>query len=56
MKIGDVAPAFSLYSDDKSLISLSDFKGRSVVLLFFPLAFTGVCTQELCAIRDDMKV
>ncbi|MBL0191672.1 MAG: redoxin domain-containing protein [Saprospiraceae bacterium] len=55
MKIGDIAPEFSLYSDEKSLVSLSDFKGRSVVLLFFPLAFTGVCTQELCAIRDDIK-
>ena len=54
--IGDKAPDFSLYSSDKILTHLTDFKGRNVVLLFFPLAFTSTCTKELCATRDDISV
>jgi peroxiredoxin len=53
---GDKAPEFSLYSSEKKLTSLSDFKGRNVVLLFFPLAFTSTCTKELCATRDDISI
>jgi len=53
IKRGDKAPDFSLYSSDKEKVSLSDLRGKNVVLLFFPLAFTGVCTEELCTIRDD---
>lgn len=53
IKQGDKAPDFSLYSSDKEKVSLSDLRGKNVVLLFFPLAFTGVCTEELCTIRDD---
>ncbi|MBP7239026.1 MAG: redoxin domain-containing protein [Saprospiraceae bacterium] len=56
LRIGDKAPDFSLYSSDKVLTHLSDFKGRNVVLLFFPLAFTSTCTKELCATRDDISV
>lgn len=48
------APDFTLYSDEKKEVSLSDYTGKNVVLLFFPLAFTGVCTQELCSMRDDI--
>ncbi|MBL0008124.1 MAG: redoxin domain-containing protein [Saprospiraceae bacterium] len=54
--IGDKAPDFSLYSSEKQLVHLSDFKGRNVVLLFFPLAFTSTCTKELCSTRDEMEV
>ena len=56
LRIGDKAPDFSLYSSEKELISLHDFKGRNVVLLFFPLAFTSTCTKELCSTRDDMEI
>ena len=56
LRIGDKAPDFSLYSSEKELIHLHDFKGKSVVLLFFPLAFTGTCTKELCSTRDDMSI
>lgn len=56
LRIGDKAPDFSLYSSDKILTHLTDFKGRNVVLLFFPLAFTSTCTKELCATRDDISV
>lgn len=54
LKVGDKAPDFKLYSSDKTEVSLADFQGKNVVVLFFPLAFTGVCTAELCSIRDDI--
>ncbi|MEL7834588.1 peroxiredoxin [Fodinibius sp. Rm-B-1B1-1] len=51
------APDFTLQNTDGDQISLSDFKGESnIVLLFFPLAFSSTCTEELCTIRDNMKV
>jgi peroxiredoxin len=56
IKIGDKAPDFSLYSSEKQLVHLADFKGRNVVLLFFPLAFTSTCTKELCSTRDEMEI
>lgn len=56
MKIqkGEKAPNFTLRATDKSEVSLEDYKGKNVVLLFFPLAFTGTCTEELCNMRDDI--
>ena len=54
LKVGDKAPNFTLIATDKSEVSLSDFKGQKVVLLFFPMAFSGVCTTELCSLRDDI--
>ncbi len=55
VKTGDKAPSFTLVSSDKKEVSLNDFKGQNVVLLFFPMAFTSVCTEELCTMRDNMK-
>jgi peroxiredoxin len=55
LKIGNTAPSFTLFSSEKNEVSLSDFQGQSVVILFFPLAFTGVCTTELCNTRDDIQ-
>jgi len=54
LRIGDRAPDFSLFSSEKKLVQLHDFKGKNIVLLFFPLAFTSTCTKELCATRDDI--
>ena len=54
VKVGDTAPNFTLRNTDKSEVSLESYKGKNVVLLFFPLAFTGVCTAELCSMRDDI--
>jgi peroxiredoxin len=51
---GTNAPDFTLYDSEKNKVSLHDFKGKNVVLLFFPLAFSSVCTKELCSIRDDI--
>ena len=53
-KIGEQAPDFKLFNSEKKEISLADFKGQNLVILFFPLAFTGVCTIELCTVRDDI--
>ncbi len=54
LQIGDIAPDFKLYSTEKQEVSLSNLKGKKVVVLFFPMAFTGVCTTELCSLRDDI--
>jgi len=51
---GSKAPHFKLYNTEKQEVSLDDFKGKKVVLLFFPQAFTSVCTAELCSTRDDI--
>jgi peroxiredoxin len=53
---GQPAPEFTLRDSDKQEVKLSDYKGKNVVLLFFPLAFTGVCTAELCSMRDNLTV
>ncbi len=54
LQVGNKAPNFSLYDTEKNKVNLSDFKGKNVVVLFFPLAFTGVCTKELCSMRDNI--
>lgn len=55
IEIGQSAPGFSLYDTEKNKVSLSDYTGKNVLLLFFPQSFTGVCTKELCTIRDDIS-
>lgn len=51
---GQTAPNFTLFDSEKNKVTLADFKGKNVVLLFFPLAFTSVCTAELCNVRDNI--
>jgi peroxiredoxin len=53
IEIGSKAPDFKLFNTEKKEISLAEQKGKNVVLLFFPLAFTSTCTAELCNIRDN---
>lgn len=53
LKIGDQAPDFTLVSSDLKEVSLKDFAGKKVIIHFFPLAFTGVCTTQLCTMRDN---
>jgi len=55
IEIGQPAPAFTLYNTEKKQVSLAEQKGSNVLLLFFPLAFTDVCTKELCAVRDNIS-
>lgn len=56
IEIGQKAPDFTLHDSDKNKITLSDLKGHNVLLLFFPQAFTGVCTKELCGVRDNISL
>lgn len=55
VEIGKKAPDFKLYDTDRKERSLSDFAGKKVVLAFYPGAFTGVCTKEMCNFRDSMS-
>ena len=52
---GIAAPAFELFNTEKQRVSLESFKGRKLVMLFFPLAFTSTCTKELCSVRDNLS-
>jgi len=52
--VGDTAPDFTLTAQDKSSVTLSDMRGSRVILAFYPAAFTGVCTKEMCAFSGGM--
>jgi len=52
---GSKAPEFTLFDTEKKPRSLSDFRNKNVVLAFYPGAFTGVCTKEMCTFRDAMS-
>jgi len=51
--VGSAAPDFTLPSTGPAPVSLSALRGKNVLLAFFPLAFTGVCTAEMCAFSED---
>jgi peroxiredoxin len=51
--VGQVAPNFTLYSTSGGQVTLVELRGRKVLLAFFPLAFTSVCTTEMCAFSED---
>ncbi len=53
IQIGQQAPEFKLVSSEITEVSLADFKGKKVVIHFFPFAFTGTCTTQLCTMRDS---
>jgi peroxiredoxin len=52
--LNQTAPEFTLIDTEKKPVSLKDFQGKKIVLAFYPGAFTGVCTKEVCALRDAM--
>jgi len=55
VEIGDEAPDFTLVDQHRQPLTLSSFRGeKAVVLVFYPMSFTGVCTGELCALRDHL--
>ncbi len=56
LTIGQTAPDFFLFNTEKEKVELKNYRGKNVLLLFFPFAFTGVCTSELCGVRDNYKV
>ena len=55
LNVGSKAPEFILFDSNKKSRQLSEFHGKKVVLAFYPGAFTGACTKELCAFRDAMS-
>jgi len=52
LKIGDKAPSFSLKDQDSKTVSLADFKGRKLLVYFYPKADTPGCTTQACSVRD----
>lgn len=54
LEVGDKAPAFSLSDADGTTVKLSDFKGRKVIVYFYPAASTPGCTKQACAFRDSL--
>ncbi|MEE1945163.1 peroxiredoxin [Pedobacter sp. KR3-3] len=53
LQVGDKAPDFKLLNTELKEVSLADYKGKKLVVHFFPMAFTGVCTTQLCTMRDS---
>ena len=53
--IGESAPNFTLKNTEKTDVSLSDYKGKTVILAFYPGAFTGVCDTEMCSFQDNFS-
>ena len=55
INVGDAAPEFTLPNADRTPVSLSDFRGsKAVLVVFYPFAYSGICTGELCSVRDDL--
>lgn len=55
LSVGQAAPDFSLYDSAKNKVTLSELRGKNILLMFFPQSFTGVCTQQVCTARDNMS-
>ena len=55
VKVGEKAPEFTLVDTALKPRSLKEFLGKTTVLVFYPAAFTGVCTKEMCAFRDNLS-
>lgn len=56
LKKGDKAPSFKLFNTEKKEVSLEDFKGKNLIVHFFPAAFTGTCTAQMCNVRDAINL
>ena len=54
LSVGDTAPDFNLPDQDKQVVSLSGLRGAPVLDVFYPFAFSGICTGELCRLRDEL--
>lgn len=54
VKVGDKAPDFKLPDTDKVMRGPSDYRGKNLILAFFPAVFSGVCDKEMCAFRDSL--
>jgi mycoredoxin-dependent peroxiredoxin len=54
LSVGDTAPDFSLPDQDRQVVSLAELRGAPVLVVFYPFAFSGICTGELCQLRDEL--
>ncbi|MCZ2813105.1 peroxiredoxin [Modestobacter sp. VKM Ac-2979] len=54
LSVGDAAPEFNLPDQDKQVVSLAGLRGAPVLVVFYPFAFSGICTGELCQLRDEL--
>lgn len=54
--VGEMAPDFELVNQFGEPVRLSELRGRNVVVVFYPFAFSGICTGELCEIRDNLSL
>jgi peroxiredoxin len=54
ISVGDTAPEFSLPDQDRQVVSLAELRGAPVLVVFYPFAFSGICTGELCQLRDEL--
>jgi len=55
LQIGQTAPVINLYDTEKNKVSTADYIGKNLVILFFPNAFSSICTKELCSVRDNIS-
>jgi peroxiredoxin len=55
LEVGQEAPEFSLHDSAKNIVTLGENKGKKIVLAFFPAAFTGVCSTEMCTFQDSLS-
>jgi glutaredoxin-dependent peroxiredoxin len=55
LKVGDTAPDFTLVDTDRKPRSLKEFLGKNTIIAFYPGAFTGVCSKEMCTLRDSLS-
>jgi peroxiredoxin len=55
IEVGQKAPSFKLLDKDKNEVTLESFRGKNLVLFFFPMAWTGNCTKEMCTVQEDYK-
>lgn len=56
INVDQKAPDFKLIDKDKNEVTLANFKGKNLILFFFPMAWSGTCTKEMCAIQEDYKM
>ena len=55
VNVGDGAPDFSLLDQNNNTVSSEDFNGQKVIIAFFPAAFTGICTTEMCTFEENLS-
>jgi len=55
LSVGTPAPSFTLHNQDKELVSLDSYRGKKVIVVFYPAAFTGVCKAEMCSFQNAIQ-